>query len=192
MIVFGLLLVGLGLYILLDERDSTDQIQVFEQRLKSLRRLSTVNQSYRSVIYMEEKNFWRGNKLVLFSVKYDVIAGVDFSKGISLQKLKDGSFEVSLPPAEVFSSDADESSIEQMLIREGLINNPIRKSDYMPRIVEQGRVNRQSAIDSGILDRAELNAQTAVRRILSLGGIEKVIFERIPVLTDGGIPDAAN
>lgn len=177
LIIFGgILIFGSGIYLLNQDTQSTSDVAVFEQRLKSLRRMHTVNQTYRSVIYTEEKNFWRGKKLVLFSVEYNVIAGVDFSKELSIRRLPGAVIEVRMPPAEVFSSDADEGSIRQMLLREGLINNPIRRGDYMPQIAAQGRANRQNAIESGILNHAQINAEEAVRRILSFGGIQNVQF----------------
>jgi len=165
-----------GVFLFTGNSSSEAQTAVMEQRLRELRRLKTVTQTYRSVIYVEEKSFWRGNKQVLFTVEYLVTAGVDFSRGLEIRDLPDGTVLVRIPPAEIFISDADETSIHQMYLRENSLLNPIRMGDYMSQIILQGEANRQKALDGGILNHAEANAREAVLRILKLGKFESVVF----------------
>lgn len=174
--VFTLVFIVAGVFLLISDKTSESRVAVMEQRLRDLRQLKTVNQTYRSVIYVEEKSFWRGKKQVLFSVDYLITAGVDFSKGLDIQELSDGVIRVSMPRAEIFVTDADETSIRQMYIRENTFLNPIRMGDYMSQIIAQGEANRQAALDGGILDLAEANARLAVLRILKLGNFDKVVF----------------
>ena len=183
LIVLALGLAAGGVFLIYGERASESQTGVMEQRLRELRQLKTVSQTYRSVIYVEEKNFWRGNKQVLFTVEYLVTAGVDFSRGIEIRELSDGTVHVRMPPAEIFLFDADESSIHQMYLRENSFLNPIRMGDYMSQIIVQGEANKQAALDGGILNLAEANARLAVLRVLKLGNLEKITFE--PGNTDG-------
>ena len=171
-----LFLCAAGVFLLTNDRTSESRVAVMEQRLRNLRQLKTVSQTYRSVIYMEEKNFWRGNKKVLFSVNYEITAGVDFSRGLVIQELSNGVIKVIIPRAEIFVTDADETSIRQMYLRENAFLNPIRMGDYMSQIIAQGEANRQAALDSGILDLADANARLAVLRILKLGNFDKVVF----------------
>jgi len=150
--------------------------EVLQERIRDLKQLVTVEQTYRSVIYTENKTFWVMSRQVLFSVKYHVRAGVDFSGGLELNRLPGGVIQVTMPSAKIFSSDADESTIHQMMIKESAVFNPVRISDYMPLIIRQGEVNRKAALDSGILKLAENNAKLAVKRILAIGGFSQVVF----------------
>jgi hypothetical protein len=176
LIITALVLIGGGVYLYTGGRESLSRTEVMERRLKDLRELKTVSQTYRSVIYVEEKNFWRGNKQVLFTLEYVVSAGVDFSKGLEIRELPDGVIQVRLPGADILSSDADETTIRQMFLKEQTLLNPVRMGDYMPQIIIQGEANRQAALDGGILKLAEANAQMAVLRILKLGEFENIVF----------------
>ncbi len=60
LIITALVLIGGGVYLYTGGRESVSRTEVMERRLKDLRELKTVSQTYRSVIYVEEKNFWRG------------------------------------------------------------------------------------------------------------------------------------
>lgn len=176
LIITALVLIGGGVYLYTGGRESLSRTEVMERRLKDLRELQTVSQTYRSVIYVEEKNFWRGNKQVLFTLEYVVSAGVDFSKGLEIRELPDGVIQVRLPGADILSSDADETTIRQMFLKEQTLLNPVRMGDYMPQIIIQGEANRQAALDGGILKLAEANARMAVLRILKLGEFENIVF----------------
>lgn len=168
--------IAAGMVLIAGRGPGESQIEVMEQRLRDMRQLKTVSHTYRSVIYVEERNFWKGNKEVLFTLEYEVSAGVDFSKGLEIEELPGGAYRVSMPASEVFTSDAVESSIRQMILRESSIFNPINMGDYMPHVIAQGEANRQAAIDGGILETAEINARKAVLQVLRLGQIEDVVF----------------
>ena len=178
--VVSLTLAGFGAYLLLGGRQSTSSTEVLEQRLRDLRQLKTVSQLYRSVIFIDEKKFLLGTKQVLFALEYEVTAGLDFSRGIELHRMPDETVSVRMPPAEIFSSDADETSIREMILREQPFFNPVRMGDYMPQVIAQGEANRISAVDGGILALAEANARIAVTRVLQLAGVQHVIFEASP------------
>ncbi len=183
LIILTVLLAGAGFHILRGSGGDESRVDVMEARLRDLRRLKTVSQTYRSVIYVEEKNFWLGGKQVLFTLEYNVVAGVDFSRGLEIRELPGDILEVRMPPAEVFSWDADESSIHQMFLKESAVLNPVLMGDYMPQVIAQGEENRRSALEGGILERAEENARNAVARILNLGEGGEVIFGP-PLKTD--------
>ena len=186
-IALALTLIAVAVLLIIQDRRDRGHLEVLEQRLRKIRRLGTVSQIYRSVIYFEEKNFWRGGKMVLFTVEHGITAGIDLSEGFTLGKRIDGSVEVKLPPARIFSVDADEGSIHQMLLREGFFNNPVRIGDYMPSVIAQGEVTREAALEGGILHLAERSARSAIARILGLGGIDEVHFiSRAPLAGTGG------
>ncbi len=164
-----------GMLILSRAGTSDKRLAVLEQKLRDMKQLKTVSQTCRSVVYVEEKSFWKGSKNVLFTIEYEITAGVDFADGIDIKRLSGTAVQVSLPPAKIFSSDADEGSIHQIFLREPYFNQ-ISMSDYMPQIAAQGEENLKAALESGILRTAGDNAQTAVLRVLRLGGVDEVVF----------------
>lgn len=175
LLLAGLAAAAAGVLLISGRRPDENRIEMMEQRLRNMRRLRTVTRSYRSVIFVEERRFLKGRKEVLFSLEYEVSAGVDFSRGLEIEELS-GGWRVTMPAAEVFESDAKESSIREVIRREQSYFNPITMGDYMPHIIAQGEANRQAAIDDGILDRAEINARNAVLKVLGLGGVRDVVF----------------
>lgn len=177
LLILSLLLIAGAAYLLSGGRENISRTEVMEHRLRELRQLQTVTQTFRSVIYVEEKNFWRGNKQVLFTLEYHVTAGVDFSEGLQIRENPDGTIHVRMPPGEIFSSDADETTIRQMFLKEQVLLNPVRMGDYIPQIIAQGEANKQAALESGILNMAESNARMAVMRILNLGEFENISFD---------------
>jgi len=185
LILAALVVAGAGVLVLSGPKSGSHEVLVLENRIRELRRFRTVSQTYRSVIFAEERAFLLGSRQVLFTLEYQVSAGVDFSRGFEIRELDRGVVEVRMPPAEVFAADADESSIRQMFIREQSFWNPVRMGDYMPQVVAQGEANRTAALESGILDRAEANARKAVSRILRLGGVEDIRFAAASEAVDG-------
>jgi hypothetical protein len=199
LILLSLSVIGTGVFLIVRDNSALVRTEVMEQRLKELRQLKTVSQTYRSVIYIEEKSFWLGLKQVLFTLEYEVTAGVDFSRGIELSPLPDNSVSVRMPPAEIFDSDADETTIREMFLREQSFFNPVRMGDYLPQVIEQGEANRRAALESGILARAESNARMAVVRVLRLADFNSVSFgPPLPAKPSGAVspstplPEAAD
>jgi len=175
-IILSLFFAGIGTYFFWGNQRPATRTDVMEQRLRNLEQLKTVSQRYRSVIFIQEKRFLRGRKQVLFTLEYEVTAGVDFSRGIEIKPMPNSSVMVRMPKAEIFSSDADETTIREMFLHESRFFNPIRMGDYMPQVIAQGEANRDAALESGILNRAETNAQLAVIRALQLAQIQNISF----------------
>ena len=96
-----------GILLITGRRPEESRVEMMEQRLRDMRQLRTVTRTYRSVIFVEERSFWKGRKEVLFTLEYEVSAGVDFSRGLEIEELAGGGWRVSMPGAEVFRSDAD-------------------------------------------------------------------------------------
>jgi hypothetical protein len=150
--------------------------------------LVTASQTYRDVIYAERRRFL-ADKRLLFTIDYDVTAGVDFRKGLEIRVREDGTWEVTMPAAEILEVDADDASIEEIFIKETL--GTIRLSDYMPVILDEREAIRNAAEAGDLLERAEANARSAVTRILRLGGAENVGFRTLvlPETTESGGDD---
>jgi hypothetical protein len=146
-------------------------LPVLENKIRQIQELAVVNQVYRDVIYIKSGTVFTSE--ILFTIEYNIIAGVDLRKGFSLNE-EDGIVTVELPPAEILSIDADDTTINQIFIRETF--RPVRQSDYMEYIISEKEILRQAAVDSGILIRAGNNAEKIIEKIILLSGYEQVFF----------------
>jgi hypothetical protein len=163
-----------------------DSVEI-EQELSNLLELHTYEHIYRDVVYFGEEKTFLGlrtvDRRILFSIDIRVRAGVDLQSGlrITADKSDRARVYVQLPPAEILSVDADETSIHQYFIREqggaiGLLELTDQLEEVKTRISED-------AVDRGILDAAQDNAERIVMNFLSLAGFTTVVFAP-PSVTD--------
>jgi len=151
-----------------------------EEQVRSLLQLATYEYVYRDLVYFgEERSFLflkTVDKAVLFSIDITVRAGVDLSSDFSI--LRDrwvtDRIYVRLPVAEVFSVDADETSIDEYFIRER--GGRIELSDLHQQLAEAKAMVAEDALDRDILTKARENAQVAIERFLGLAGFTDVEF----------------
>ncbi len=146
----------------------------YEERIKNLEELVTVRQIYRNVIYTEIKEKFIVDKRTLFSINYIVTAGVDFSKGLEIEA-SENRILVSYPYPQIFSVDADESSIDQYFVLQRF--GKLKQSDYLNIIFDEKERIRKEALDSGILERADKNLKLLITGLLKEGGIENISFD---------------
>jgi len=151
------------------KRSEERQEQFLTRRLEKLGEFRTITQRYRSVFYVREKKNFIQDKSVLFTADFNVQAGVDLSEGFDLQ-LKRGQVLVTLPRGRIFLVDADDSTIEEVMIREQF--STINTGDYLPLINEESEKIRHQALASGITETAEERAALLLRGILRSAGIE--------------------
>jgi len=118
-----------------------------------------------------------GNKLYC-QVHGEVIAGIDMSKlQAGDMQLQNGALYVKLPPAEVFTTSLDESKTQIVDQQTGLLVKP---DVNLVAPCEQGAKDKitQAALDDGILDQAEQNAQVFLAGFFSNLGYQKTIFNQ--------------
>lgn len=162
-----------------------------EQELTSLLELHTYEHIYRDVVYFgEEKSFLfvrTVDRRILFSIDIVVRAGLDLAHGlrVTADESDRNRVYVQLPAAEILSVDADETSIHQYFIREqggriGLLELTDQLEEVKTRISDD-------AIDRGILDAAQRNAEDIVRNFFALTGINDVVFAPAADSEDGGL-----
>jgi hypothetical protein len=148
--------------------------------VRSLARLETIQYSVEKIITAESRQgifgFLVGDK-ILFVAHGTVIAGVDLEK---LQpddmRVEDGVLYVTLPEAEIFVAtlNNDQSYIydrEQGFLTRG----DVQLETAARRAAEEEILN--SAIEDGILDQAQLNAENFLYRFFLQLGFPDVIFE---------------
>ena len=150
------------------------------REVQSLARLETIQYSVQKIITAEVNQGVLGplfgDKLLLVAHGY-VIAGVDLSE-ISADdlKLEDGILYVTLPDAEIFVATLNN---EKTYIYDRT-TGVLRKSDVdletaARRVAEQEI--RGGAMEDGILEQAQLNAEIFLERLFNTLGYLRVVFE---------------
>lgn len=151
-----------------------------EQELNDLLELHTYEHIYRDVVYFgEETRFLgirTGENRVLFSIDIEVRAGVDLGSGFSVRQDRavPERLYVQLPEAQILSVDADESSIHEYFIYDrrseiGLLDLTSQLGEVKSRI-------EADAIERGILDKAQANANRIVEEFLTVAGFTEIEF----------------
>jgi hypothetical protein len=149
--------------------------------VRSLARLETIQYSVEKIITAESRQgifgFLVGDK-ILFVAHGTVIAGVDLEKlEPDDMRVEDGVLYVTLPDAEIFVAtlNNDQSYIydrEQGFLTRG----DVQLETAARRAAEEEILD--SAIEDGILDQAQLNAENFLYRFFLQLGFPDVIFER--------------
>jgi len=147
------------------------QRQFLTRSLEKLGEFTTITQRYRSVFYMHEKKNFIQDKSVLFTADFNVQAGIDLGEGFDLQ-IKGGQVIMTLPRGRIFLVDADDSTIEEVMIKEQF--SSIHTGDYLPMISEESQNIRRQALSSGVPRQAEERAALLLRGILRSAGIKNI------------------
>ena len=147
--------------------------------VQSLARLETIHYSMEKVITAETNQdafgFLFGDKL-LFVAHGEVIAGIDMEK-LNLEDLdyRDGVLYVQLPPAEVFVATLDNDQSYVYDRETGLFApNQIDLETSARQSAEQAIL--EAALEDGILEQAQINAENYLARLLRNLGYPEVVF----------------
>lgn len=157
--------------------------------VRSLARLETIQYSVEKVISAETNQnafgFLFGDRL-LFVAHGVVIAGVDMAKlqpeDLSIQN---NVLYVRLPPAEVFVATLDNEKSYVYDRDTGLLNQGERDLETSARRAAEQEI-LQAAVEDGILNTAQLNAENYMSRMFLGLGFDEVIF----VESDAQMPAA--
>jgi len=159
-----------------------DPVTIIRQ-VRGLSRLETASYSVEKVITAESGQgpiaFLFGDRLILVA-HGQVIAGVDLARmgDGDIIVAEDGTVVVTLPPAEVLVVKLDNQKSYVVDRDTGLIGvNPALETDA--RQVAEDEV-LQAALEDGILEMAQRNAEAAVRQLIMALGFQDVIFARVP------------
>ncbi len=140
-------------------------------RLRSVQELVTVSYYYTNMGRFENQVDFYGWKVPFttksFIVSYDGVikAGVDLEK---LQvSIGDGEVTVTLPESRIISHEIPEDSLEVFDESDNIFNH-ITIEDYTAFTQDQKSAMEQRAVDSGLLDRANQEARTAVDSLLRI------------------------
>jgi hypothetical protein len=148
--------------------------------VRSLARLETIHYSMEKVITAETNQdtfgFLFGDKL-LFVAHGEVIAGIDMEK-ITEDDLetRDGVLYVQLPQAEIFVATLDNEKSYVYDRDTGLFaQNEINLETAARQSAEEAIL--EAALDDGILEQAQINAENYLARLLRNLGYPQVIFQ---------------
>lgn len=148
--------------------------------IQSLARLETIHYSLEKVVTAEsgqgDLGFLFGDKL-LFVAHGEVIAGLDMEK---LQeedlRLRNGVLYVSLPPAEIFVATLNNDKSYVYDRETGLFTQGNVDLETLARQTAEDAI-LQAALDDGILDQAEMNAEDYLMKLFEAMGYPEVVFE---------------
>jgi hypothetical protein len=158
-----------------------DPVTIIRQ-VSSLSRLETASYTIEKVITAESGqgafSFLFGDRLILVA-HGQVIAGVDLSKmgEDDVIVAEDGTAVVTLPPAEILVVKLNNQDSYVYDRETGLIGmNPALETEAR-RAAEQEILN--AALEDGIMDMAQQNAEAYVRQLVLALGFREVMFTRV-------------
>jgi hypothetical protein len=148
-------------------------------KVQALSRLETIQYSVEKVITAEENQgvlkVFLGDKL-LFVAHGVVIAGIDLSKMEAKDMwLQDGVLNVRLPQAEILVATLDNNKSYVYDRQTGIFTQADPNLETSARKVAEVEI-RQAAINDGILDQAQANAQTTLLWFFESLGYKEVKF----------------
>ena len=148
--------------------------------IKALARLETIQYSVEKVITAEigqgTFDFFFGDRL-LFVAHGVVIAGIDMQK-ITPEHLRldNAVLYVRLPPAEIFIATLDNQKSYVYDRETGVFNKGVQDLETLARQSAEDEI-RKAALEDGILQQAQTNAENYLFRFFQALGYDKVIFE---------------
>jgi hypothetical protein len=150
--------------------------------MKSVARLETAQFTIEKVIIKEQGQGALGALFgdhVIFVAHGDVIGGVDLSKLVQgdVAVLPNGKAFVTLPAAEIFVTTIDNDKSYVVDRQTGLLTKGNINLETEARQEAQHEIEN-AALEAGILDQAQKNAETYLRQLMSALGYPDVTFVR--------------
>ena len=151
--------------------------------VRALARLETIQYSVQQVVTVETEDLslpWLFGNKMLVQVHGVVIAGIDMAKITPDDlRLEDGVLIVNLPASEVFITNVDPSRTEAFDVRKGIFFRPDPNQVISGLEGAQEKIT-QAAIEDGILELAQQNAETYLAKFFAALGYQNTIFETAP------------
>jgi Protein of unknown function (DUF4230) len=147
--------------------------------VRALARLETIQYSVEKVITAQVGqgtfDFLFGDK-VLFVAHGIVIAGIDMDKITPEQlRIENGVLYVTLPPAEIFVATLDNQKSYVYDRETGFLSKGVQDLETMARQSAEDEI-RRAALEDGILQQAQTNAENYLFRFFQALGYQNVIF----------------
>jgi hypothetical protein len=147
--------------------------------VRALARLETIQYSIEKVITAEigqgTFGFLFGDR-VLFVAHGVVIAGIDMEKiGPEQLRLENGVLYVTLPPSEIFVATLDNQKSYVYDRDTGILSQGVQDLETLARQTAEDEI-RRAALEDGILQQAQVNAENYLFRFFQALGYNNVIF----------------
>jgi hypothetical protein len=147
--------------------------------VRALARLETIQYSIEKVITAEVGqgtfNFLFGDKMI-FVAHGVVIAGIDMQKiAPEHLRIENGVLYVTLPPAEIFIATLDNQKSYVYDRETGFLSKGVQELETMARQSAEDEI-RRAALEDGILQQAQINAENYLYRFFQALGYDNVIF----------------
>jgi len=147
--------------------------------VRALARLETIQYSVEKVITAEVGqgtfDFLFGDKM-LFVAHGVVIAGIDMEKiGPEDLRMENGVLYVTLPPTEIFVATLDNQKSYVYDRETGFLNKGVQDLETMARQTAEDEI-RRAALEDGILQQAQTNAENYLFRFFQSLGYDNIIF----------------
>jgi hypothetical protein len=147
--------------------------------VRALARLETIQYSVEKVITAETgQDIFKallGDRLLLVAHGV-VIAGIDMQKMNPQDlQLQDGSLFVRLPQAEIFVATLDNQKTYVYDRQTGIFRSPDQNLETLARQSAENEI-RKAALDDGILEQAQTNAEIYLERFFQALGYQQVTF----------------
>ena len=160
-------------------RPPANQVSRARRSITRVLQLPTYELVYRDVVYVDKNAplsfIGIGGGEALFAVDIHIRAGVTLDRGLLIEYPGPESVEVYLPAARVLSVDADETSVREYFVRSPLFGGT-SQTDYYDALEPVKARLEAEAVDSGLLTRAEENAERLVEGLLRTAGFSRVEF----------------
>ena len=153
------------------EKEAEITSEIIKEGLKDIGELATEEYDYTGVETYDESKSFKGFEIPFtksrFIYSYDgtIKAGIDFT---SIEVEKDDLKKlvtVTLPEAEILSSEVDEKSF-QLYDEKNSIFNPISVSDVNETVIRLKETAERKAVEKGLLERANRNAQALIKNFV--------------------------
>jgi hypothetical protein len=154
--------------------------QTIIYQVRTLARLETIQYTVEKVITAETGQgvfgLLFGDRLLFVAHGY-VIAGIDMKKLLPDDlRVEDGILYVELPPAEIFMSTLDNEKSYVYDRETGILTQGDVNLETLARQAAEDEI-REAALEDGILEQAQANAEAYLYRLLRSLGFLDVIFE---------------
>lgn len=176
--VLAIVLIG-ALWISRDDRRPQLDPRSVVLQVRQLNQLATVRYTVQKVVGLREQKEPVGSESILLVMQARVEAGIDLGglREEDVFRRKDGALVVKLPPARVLNVAVDEKETK-VWDRAKTWWTPW--VPYSPDLEQKARIAgleavKQSSLDMGILKEAERNAESSIRGLLGLAGVETVV-----------------
>ena len=153
-------------------KDITLSGETIQSGIRDIGKLCTAEYSFTHVETFESQIDLFGLKIpgtkssYVYSYDGTILAGVDFTK-ITVEKDDDKkTIQINFPKAEIISTEIDQDSFTLYGEKKGLFN-PFEVEDFALSQSDMIRIEESRALDNGILNRAEENAEQIVSNFLT-------------------------